>query len=87
MRPRDTFMPTSPVVDDGTRIEPPPSDACATGTMPAATSAADPPDEPPLVWPVFHGLRVVPNAADSVTSRKPNSGVVLVTIGTSPAAR
>jgi hypothetical protein len=31
----------------GMRIEPPPSPAYATGTMPLATAAADPPLEPP----------------------------------------
>ena len=30
------------------RIEPPPSLACAIGTMPAATAAAEPPLEPPV---------------------------------------
>ena len=72
---------------EGTRIEPPPSEACAAGTMPAATRAADPPEDPPLVWSVFQGLRVAPNAADSVTSRTPCLGLVLVTTGISPAAR
>jgi hypothetical protein len=75
------------VVADGTRIEPPPSEACAAGTTPAATSAAAPPEEPPVVWLVFHGFRVAPNAFDSVTSRMPYSGAVLVAIGISPAAR
>jgi hypothetical protein len=32
----------------GMRLEPPPSWACASGTMPAATAAADPPEEPPV---------------------------------------
>ena len=86
-RPRDVFRPTSPVQAAGTRIEPPPSAACAAGTTPAATSAAAPPDEPPLVCPVFHGLRVMPKAADSVISRSPCSGEVLVAIGMRPAAR
>ena len=31
----------------GTRMEPPPSLACAMGTMPAATAAAEPPLLPP----------------------------------------
>lgn len=86
-RPREVLSPTRPVQADGTRIEPPPSDACATGTTPAETSAEAPPEEPPVVWPVFQGLRVAPKAADSVMSRKPYSGVVLVAIGLRPAAR
>ncbi len=42
------------------RIEPPPSLACAIGTIPAATAAAEPPLEPPAVRPVSQGLRVGP---------------------------
>src|SRR5262249_56457532 len=86
-RRREVFRPTSPQQLAGTRIEPPPSEACATGTTPAATSAAAPPDEPPVTRPVFQGLRVMPKAADSVTSLSPYSGVVLVATGLSPAAR
>ena len=42
------------------RIEPPPSLPWATGTRPAATAAADPPEEPPGVRSRFHGLLVAP---------------------------
>ena len=59
-RPRVGLSPTSPQHDAGMRIEPPPSFACATGTMPLATAAADPPDDPPDVCPRFHGLCVGP---------------------------
>src|SRR5690606_30760088 len=86
-RPREVFMPTRPVQAEGTRIEPPPSEAWAAATTPAATIEDDPPDEPPVVWPVFHGLRVMPKAADSVISRRPYSGEVVVAIGIRPAAR
>ena len=48
IRPRLGLSPTRPHSLAGTRIEPPPSLACATGTIPAATAAADPPDEPPV---------------------------------------
>ena len=44
----------------GPRIEPPPSLACAAGTMPAATAAAEPPLEPPALCAGFQGLRVAP---------------------------
>ena len=47
-RPRVGLSPTSPHSLAGMRMEPPPSLACATGTRPAATAAADPPDEPPV---------------------------------------
>src|SRR2546427_5949608 len=55
--PRDGFKPTSPHSLDGMRIEPPPSLACATGTRPAATAAAEPPLEPPGERLVSQGLR------------------------------
>ena len=42
------------------RIEPPPSLACAIGTTPAATNAAEPDDDAPAVWSGFHGLRTGP---------------------------
>ncbi len=60
VRWRVGFSPTSPLMLAGIRIEPPPSLAWATGTMPDATAAPEPPDDPPGVWSVFHGLRVAP---------------------------
>src|SRR5690606_35840810 len=71
--PRPGFNPTRPVHAAGMRIEPPPSLAPATGTMPAATAAADPPEEPPGVRSRAHGLRVGPNSVGSVTPFDPNS--------------
>ena len=41
----------------GSRIEPPVSVPSAPGVSPAATAAPDPLEEPPVKWPVFHGLR------------------------------
>src|SRR5947209_19340910 len=46
LRPRVGFIPKSPQHDAGMRIEPPPSLPCTIGTMPAATTAGDPPLEP-----------------------------------------
>jgi hypothetical protein len=40
------------------RIDPPPSEPWASGTMPAATAAPAPPLEPPALWERFQGLRV-----------------------------
>src|SRR5207247_1412134 len=62
VRPRDGFKPTSPHSLDGIRIEPPPSLACATGTNPAATAAAEPPLAPPGERPVSHGVAGGPQA-------------------------
>jgi len=54
------FIPGSPEYDDGMRIDPPPSLPVHAGNNPAATAAAEPPDDPPGVRSVFHGLRVMP---------------------------
>ena len=59
-RPRAGLSPTRPVQVAGIRIEPPPSLAWAMVNMPLATADDAPPDEPPDVWSVFHGLRVIP---------------------------
>ena len=50
----------------GMRIEPPPSLACAAGTMPAETAAAAPPEEPPALRSRSHGLWVAPKSVDSL---------------------
>src|SRR5699024_922784 len=69
------------------RTDPAPSEPSAAGTSPAATAAAEPPEEPPGVWPGFQGLRVVPNAAPSVNGHWPTSGVFVLPTTTAPAAR
>ena len=46
-RPRVGLSPKSPQQLAGIRIEPPPSEALAIGTMPLATAAAAPPLDPP----------------------------------------
>lgn len=68
------------------RMDPPPSLAPAAGAIPAATAAAEPPEDPPGVWPRFHGLRAGPNSTDSVMALAPNSGVLVLPKGTSPAS-
>ena len=69
MRPRCGFSPTRPQHAAGMRIEPPPSLPCATGTMPAATAAAEPPEEPPGVRSRSQGLRVAPNRRASLVGQ------------------
>ena len=59
-RPRVGLSPKSPHMLAGMRIEPPPSPAWPSGTMPDATAAPVPPLEPPGLWSVLHGLRVGP---------------------------
>ncbi len=54
--------------------------------MPAATAAADPPDDPPGVRVTSHGLRAGPQATGSVMPLAPNSGVLVLPKTTSPAS-
>src|SRR3546814_8855418 len=71
------FSPAMPVKPAGMRIEPPPSVPTANCPRPAATCAEAPPDEPPGVVSVFHGLRVMPVSGESVTPFQPISGEAL----------
>jgi hypothetical protein len=68
------------------RTEPPPSLPWATGTIPEATAAAAPPDEPPGVRSRSQGLRVGPNKRASLVGRIPYSGSVVVPTITKPAS-
>ena len=78
LRARVGFRPNTPEAEAGIRIEPPPSLACATGRMRAATAAAAPPDDPPEECARFQGLRVGPCRRDSVVGIRPNSGLELL---------
>src|SRR5215470_11081070 len=62
-------------------IDPPTCDPIADGTMPAATAAADPDDEPPGVWAGSNGLVVGPGCAP------PSSDVTVLPRITLPASR
>jgi hypothetical protein len=81
------LSPTRPQQDAGTRIEPVPSPPEAAGTMPAATAAADPPEEPPGVMAGDHGLTVGPNSDGSVVQWFPHSGVLVLPNTTRSACR
>src|SRR4029077_14734677 len=87
MRLRWGLRPTRPQHAAGMRVEPPPSLACAIGTMPAATAVAEPPDEPPDVRAGSQGLRVAPNRFVFVHGRIPHSGSVVEPTTMNPAAR
>ena len=72
MRCRVGLRPTRPHSLAGMRIEPPPSLACATGTMPEATAAPDPPLEPPVERCEVPGVAAsarTPSARSSAGSR------------------
>src|SRR5699024_11545091 len=75
VRPRDGLRPTSPVMAEGRRMEPPPSLAWAAGRMPEDTAADAPPDDPPGERVVRCGFRAGPNSAGSVVAFWPHSGV------------
>ena len=60
--------PKIPHIAAGTRIEPFVSEPIASGTMFAATAAAEPPDDPPATRARSCGLRVVPKCAFSVVN-------------------
>ena len=59
IRPKLGFNPTTPQKDAGRMMDPPVWVPTASGTMPAATAAADPCDDPPGVWAGLWGLRVL----------------------------
>ena len=86
-RARVGLSPNSPQHDAGMRIEPPPSLALAAGTMPAATAAAEPPEEPPGVRAGSQGLRLGPWSAGSVVEHRPFSGELVRPQLISPARR
>ena len=58
----------------------------ASGAMLPATAAALPPEEPPGIRSVFHGLRVIWNALFSVDEPIANSSMFVLPIRTASAA-
>jgi hypothetical protein len=79
-------MPNTPQLAAGTLIEPIPSAPCAIGTIPEATAAALPPEDPPGTRSVFHGFRVIA-AGESVLPQIHNSGTAVIPTTIAPAAR
>src|SRR5207245_9759470 len=70
----------TPQYDAGRMTDPPVWLPSASGTISAATAAADPLDEPPGVWAGSYGLRVLPGV------RVANSVVTVFPMITAPAA-
>src|ERR1700675_995036 len=83
--PKGAFTQTTPQNERGTRIEPTPSVPIASGPHPAATAAAAPPLDPPLVRSLFQGLRVTPETGLSAVSLYPDSHVVVLQVMIAPA--
>ena len=76
-----------PVSAAGCLIEPPVSEPSAHGASPAATAAAEPPDEPPGTRSRSHGLRVGPKAEFSVDEPIANSSMFVLPSSGKPASR
>lgn len=51
------FMPNTPHMAAGMRMEPPVSEPSAPNTTRAAVAAPEPLEEPPVMWSGFQGLR------------------------------
>ena len=85
VRPRVGFRPTRPQQAAGARIEPKPSEACAAGSMRAATAAAAPPLEPPEMRVGSQGFFVAPCNCGSQVRLRPSSGVLVRPKITNPA--
>src|SRR5438445_9785516 len=79
-------MPTIPQNQAGWRTEPPVSEPSAAGTAPAATSAAEPPDEPPGTRVLSNGWNERPYAECSVDEPMPNSSQFVFPAISAPAA-
>src|SRR5262249_57659175 len=70
----------------GMRTEQTKSVPCAIGSMPLATAAAEPPEDPAGLNAGFHGLRVAPKTGLTVFAPVPNSGVLVLARMIAPAA-
>ena len=79
-------MPVLPHLAAGWRTEPPVSVPVASGARPAATAAAEPPEEPPGMAARSHGLRTGPKNECSLDEPIANSSQLVFPRQTAPAA-
>ena len=79
------MRPTIPHSAAGWRIEPPVSVPIDHGTVPAATAAAEPPDDPPGTRVRSHGFSVGPKAEFSVDEPMANSSWLVLASTGAPA--
>src|SRR5207244_4611439 len=86
-RPYVGFKPTQPHNAAGWRIDPPVSEPSAANASPAATTAADPPLDPPGIRVVSHGFNVGVTLEFSVDEPIANSSMFVRPKGIAPAAR
>src|SRR5438445_10179429 len=80
------FSPTTPHSEAGCRTLPPVSVPRAQMASPAATLAAEPPDEPPGTVSRSQGFRVGKNPLFSVDEPMANSSQFVLPTSTAPAA-
>ena len=78
-------MPTTPQREAGWRIEPPVSVPIEQGARPPATTAAEPPDEPPGTRSRSQGLRTSPYAEFSFEDPIANSSMLVLPRTRAPA--
>ncbi len=81
------FNPTMPQKEAGILIEPPISVPRASGVIPAATTAPEPPLDPPGVQSSRHGFRVTPYNSLSVYPASQYGGFVVLATTIAPAWR
>ena len=85
-RPQLGLKPTTPQQDAGRRIEQPVSVAMPMSQRPAASAAAFPPDEPPVVRPGSRGFWTVPYQSFWLVTPQANSCRLALPTTTAPAA-
>ena len=85
--PQVGLRPKTPHHADGVRIDPPWSPPSAIVTSPAATSAALPPEEPPVECFGLCGLRIGPVAQVWLPAEKQRSSQAALPAITPPASR
>src|SRR5689334_23201450 len=86
MRPYVGFNPTTPHSAAGCRTDPPVSLPIAQTASPAATAAAEPPDDPPGTVSSPHGLCTGPKAEFSFEEPIANSSQFVLPARTAPAS-
>ena len=79
------MTPTTPQNDAGWRIDPPVSEPSETTAVPCATTAADPPLDPPGTRSSATGLRTGPKAEFSFDDPMANSSQLVFPMITPPA--
>ena len=86
-RPGVGRSPTTPHRAAGMRSEPPVSEPVQIGSMPVASAAAEPPEEPPALSVGLNGLPVAPQTGLRELAPAPMSGTLVLAVTMAPAAR